>query len=223
MAVNRDDISPQDYIEATFVARFTLLIFYALFDLRYKLHYNMKQSLRVIGDIRAMRPNLQPLKLAIRGVSAHASFSTSISDTRTRVPSPSKVNWGWFRVKDDMAQERSDYNMLHDACRAGRAAKASRQSSSATSERPEAVGGENPNKKAERDYPGAPKPVMGMNDERGHVSFVLVLRANFGKEVSLTRYRDYETCQIYERNISLISLWGKSVYNHFKCLRCIIG
>ncbi|KFY68364.1 hypothetical protein V496_01134 [Pseudogymnoascus sp. VKM F-4515 (FW-2607)] len=95
-----------------------------------------------------MRPNLQPLKLAIRGVSAHASFSTSISDTCTR--------------------ERSDYNMLHDACRAGRAAKASRQSSSATSERPEAVGGENPNKKAERDYPGAPKPVMGMNDERGH-------------------------------------------------------
>ncbi|KAL5346729.1 hypothetical protein ACLOAV_008436 [Pseudogymnoascus australis] len=115
-----------------------------------------------------MRPNLQPLKLAIRRVSAHASFSTSISDARIRGMSSSRVDWGLFKVNDDMTQKRYDHNILHDACRAGEAARASGQSSSATSEKPEGVGNENPNRKAEEEFPRAPKPVMGMNDERGH-------------------------------------------------------
>jgi hypothetical protein len=54
----------------------------------------------------------------------------------------------------------------HDAVKEGKAERASGEGSAASSEK----GGEG-NKKAEKDMPEAPKPVIGMNDERGGVSF----------------------------------------------------
>jgi hypothetical protein len=59
----------------------------------------------------------------------------------------------------------------HDAAKEGKAERASGEGSSATSEK----GGEL-NKKAEKDHKEAPRPVIGMNDERGGVSFTFLWR-----------------------------------------------
>lgn len=156
------------------------LSFYIVLFLHLRSHQR-KTKYTTYLDILVMRLNFQPIKLATRRVSAHATSSTSSNDTHIQGTSSSVVISEWFKVKDGMTQQRSDHNLLHDACRAGRAARASGQSSSATSERPEGVGNENPNRKAEKEYPKAPKPVIGMNDERGHVSTSFIRRVYWKK------------------------------------------
>jgi len=60
----------------------------------------------------------------------------------------------------------------HDAVKEGKAERASGEGSSAASEKGGMEGEENLNKKAEKDNKEAPQPVIGMNDERGGVSYL---------------------------------------------------
>ena len=57
--------------------------------------------------------------------------------------------------------------MQHDAAKEGKAERASGEGSAAASEKDE----DNKNKKAKQDHPETPGVVIGMNDERGGVSF----------------------------------------------------
>jgi len=66
-------------------------------------------------------------------------------------------------------KEKDAHNVQSDAVREGKQERASGEGSSAATEKADGgkAQGEDGNKKAERDNPEAPKPVIGMNDERG--------------------------------------------------------
>jgi hypothetical protein len=72
---------------------------------------------------------------------------------------------------DHVTNEKDKHNVQYDAAREGRAERASGEGSAAASEKDE----DKRNKKAQQEHPGAPGVVIGMNDERGGVSFIHLL------------------------------------------------
>lgn len=74
------------------------------------------------------------------------------------------------KAEDHVTREKDHHNVQHDAAREGKKERASGEGSSASSERAGRKKGEDLNRKAEKDHKEAPKPVIGMNDERGSVS-----------------------------------------------------
>lgn len=83
------------------------------------------------------------------------------------------ASWEGRQPEEHVTNRKDEPNVQSSASKSGaqdRAAGGSGQSS-ATSEKDHG----DQNKKAKEDHPEAPGPVIGMNDERGGVSFILVL------------------------------------------------
>lgn len=66
------------------------------------------------------------------------------------------------------------HNVQQDATMDGKAERAKGEGSSGTSEKAGVKGEASLNKKAERDHKEAPRPVIGMNDERGGVNLSIL-------------------------------------------------
>lgn len=92
----------------------------------------------------------------------------SFSDT-----SPSKVFDG-SKPDHHVTREKDNINVQYDAAKEGKAERASGEGSAAASEKDK----DKKNKKAQEDYPEAHEVVIGMNDERGGVSFIQIFNAN---------------------------------------------
>ena len=90
--------------------------------------------------------------------------STQANDKGSQNATP-----GWEgRHRDDHAVERDRHDSQADAAQEGmKAHQEGREGSQATSRKDEG----NQNKRAKQDRPEAPEPVIGMNDERGGVSY----------------------------------------------------
>jgi hypothetical protein len=122
-----------------------------------------------------MLPNHRLLTRAFHRVPVPISKATSNAPTARRL-SNSSINQKWegSKAKDHTARETDSHNVVQDATRDGKAERAKGEGSSGTSEKAGVKGEANLNKKAERDYKEAPKPVIGMNDERGSVSLSIL-------------------------------------------------
>ncbi|KFY18458.1 hypothetical protein V493_08603 [Pseudogymnoascus sp. VKM F-4281 (FW-2241)] len=66
--------------------------------------------------------------------------------------------------KDHVTRTKDEKGVYAEASQAGIAARESGDRDNATSERDD----HHNNEKAKKEYPKAPDPIMGMNDERGH-------------------------------------------------------
>jgi hypothetical protein len=71
---------------------------------------------------------------------------------------------------DHVTREKDKGNVQHDAAKEGKAERASGEGSAAATEKDK----NKMNKKAKKDHPEAPGVVIGMNDERGGVRFLLI-------------------------------------------------
>jgi hypothetical protein len=116
-----------------------------------------------------MLPNPRLLARAFHRVSVQVSTQTGNRASRLSTSS-AKAKWEGSKPEDNVARETDSHNIQQDATRSGKAERASGQGSSATTESASSAGSEDLNKKAEKDHAEAPKPVIGMNDERGPVS-----------------------------------------------------
>lgn len=124
-----------------------------------------------------MLPNHRLLARAFHRVPVTISKTTSNASTVRRL-SNSSINQKWEGSKgeDHIVRETDSHNVQQDAARSGKAERALGEASSGTSEKAGMKREENLNEKAKRDHKEAPKPVIGMNDERGSVSIpILVL------------------------------------------------
>ncbi|KAI9742276.1 MAG: hypothetical protein M1818_004176 [Claussenomyces sp. TS43310] len=73
--------------------------------------------------------------------------------------------WQGSKPEEHATRDQDSNNVQGDASREGREERASgSDNSTATSEKAPQTGG---NRQAQKDHPEAPRPVIGMNDERG--------------------------------------------------------
>ncbi|KAG0652525.1 hypothetical protein D0Z07_0027 [Hyphodiscus hymeniophilus] len=93
-----------------------------------------------------------PLRLPIPAIHPGQPFSSA---RRRR-------GWEGRQADENPTREKDKHNVQHDAVKEGKDERAKGEGSVGTSEK-----GGDANKKAERDNTEAPKPVIGMNDERG--------------------------------------------------------
>ena len=78
-------------------------------------------------------------------------------------------DWSGSKQPDHITNQTDELNVQSSASHSGKRAKAEDSSnSSATSDKDQG----NNNERAKKDHPEAPGPVIGMNDERGGVSFL---------------------------------------------------
>lgn len=101
---------------------------------------------------------------AVPAARARVFFSTT----------PRSGKWEGRQADENTTREKDTHNAQQDAVRDGKAERAAGESGSsgATSEKAGGAGHADLNEKAKKEHPEAPGPVIGMNDERGGVSFL---------------------------------------------------
>jgi hypothetical protein len=109
-------------------------------------------------------PRLAPFLCHSAPKVSTAAFST----TRPGLKNSSNIS----KPKDHVTETNDTHNVQKSASDGGQAEKAKGGRDNATGEKDV----RNSNKKAKQDHPEAPGPVLGMNDERGGVSFYLSLK-----------------------------------------------
>ena len=100
------------------------------------------------------------------------SSATITPASALALPRSAFASWEGRQPEEHVTNRKDELDVQSSASKSGvqeRAAGGSRQSS-ATSQKDHG----DQNKKAKEDHPEAPGPVIGMNDERGGVSFVLI-------------------------------------------------
>ena len=115
-----------------------------------------------------MLPNHRLLARAFHRVPSNVtSTSTSVKQARRFSLSAAQKKWEGRKAEENTSREKDSHNVQHDAVKEGKSERASGEGSVGSTEK----GGE-ANKKAEKDHKEAPTPVIGMNDERGGVSWI---------------------------------------------------
>lgn len=103
------------------------------------------------------------------------AFTPGLTITRALSTTSARFNPKWEGRQPDehLVNNKDDLNVHSSAAKSGEKDRAgsSVQSSAATEKDPG-----NQNEKAEKDHPEAPGPVIGMNDERGGVSVLRVVK-----------------------------------------------
>ena len=112
-----------------------------------------------------MLPNHRLLARTFHRIRNPNYISSPISPARRLSVSSINRKWEGRKAEEHIAREEDSHNVHIDAAKDGKSERASGQGSIATSEK-----GKDANEKAEKDNKEAPKPVIGMNDERGGVS-----------------------------------------------------
>lgn len=96
---------------------------------------------------------------------------TLLSSTTTNVLRFASTSWEGRQPEEHVTNRKDELDIQSSASKSGkqeRAAGGGSEQSSAASEKDHG----DQNKKAKEDHPEAPGPVIGMNDERGGVSFI---------------------------------------------------
>lgn len=96
--------------------------------------------------------------------------SVTTSTNTLTLPRFASGSWEGRQPEEHVTNQKDELNIQSSASKAGRQERATgggSEQSSATSEKDHG----DQNKKAKEDHPEAPGPVIGMNDERGGVSF----------------------------------------------------
>jgi hypothetical protein len=120
-----------------------------------------------------MLPNVRLMARAFHRVPVSVPVSVSVHAARRLSNSNPQLKWEGRQAEENTVREKDTHNAQIDASREGKEARANDKGDAGTSEKAGGASSEDLNKKAEKDRPEAPQPVIGMNDERGGVSISL--------------------------------------------------